>query len=40
MRRTAPEKHRAAREALNDKAERTSLWFIHICGHRCGNTRL
>ena len=28
MRRTAPEKHCAAREALNDKAERTPLWFI------------
>jgi len=38
MRRTAPETHRAARAAMNDKAERTPLWFIHICGHRCGNT--
>ena len=38
MRRTGPEKPRAARAAMNDKPERTPLWFIHICGHRCGNT--
>ena len=38
MRRTGPEKPRAARAAMNDKPERTALWFIHICGHRCGNT--
>ena len=38
MRRTGPEKPRTARAAMSDKAERTALWFIHICGHRCGNT--
>jgi len=38
MRRAAPEKHRAARADVNDRAESTPLWFIHICGHRCGNT--
>ena len=43
MRRAAPEKPRAARAAraaMNDKPERTPLWFIHICGHRCGNTNV
>ena len=35
---TTHEMHRAARAVMNDKPERTPLWFIHICGHRCGNT--
>jgi len=33
--------HRSAvRTVVNDTGGRTPLWFIHICGHRCGNTSM